>query len=53
MDETKVEGFFGTPEYFAPEIIKNQKYDYRIDWWTLGCLIYEIIYKVPPFKSDT
>ena len=30
--------------YFsAPEIIKNEKYSYSVDWWGVGCLIYEMI----------
>ena len=27
----------------APEIIKNEKYSYSVDWWGVGCLIYEMI----------
>lgn len=27
----------------APEVIKNERYSYGVDWWGLGCLIYEMI----------
>lgn len=27
----------------APEIIKNDRYSYGVDWWGVGCLIYEMI----------
>jgi surface protein len=32
----------GKYKYFAPEIIKNQKYDNKIDIYALGCIIYEL-----------
>ena len=31
----------GTPQYIAPEIIKNKGYDKTVDWWSLGVLMYE------------
>lgn len=27
----------------APEVIKNDRYSYGVDWWGLGCLIYEMM----------
>ena len=26
----------------APEVIKGERYRYAIDWWGLGCLVYEM-----------
>jgi serine/threonine protein kinase len=39
----------GTPEYMAPEIIKKDGHGKAVDWWCLGCLIYELVYGMPPF----
>ena len=33
----------GTPEYLAPEMIHGKQYDSAIDWWTLGCIVFEML----------
>lgn len=42
----------GTPQYLSPEIIKQQKYDYKTDIWGLGCVIYEICSLNPAFSGS-
>ena len=32
----------GTPQYLSPEICRQQKYDYKSDIWSLGCVLYEM-----------
>jgi serine/threonine protein kinase len=39
----------GTPEYLPPEILDNKGHDKSADWWTLGCLIYEMLTGSPPY----
>ncbi|KAI9320112.1 camp-dependent protein kinase catalytic subunit beta [Dichotomocladium elegans] len=42
----------GTPQYFAPEIIKSNGYSMAVDWWGMGVLIYEMIVGRPPFMEQ-
>ena len=36
--------FAGTPSFMAPEILKNQPYDEKVDIFSMGCVFYEIIF---------
>jgi len=42
----------GTPDYFAPELLKGVGHTTSLDWWTLGILIYELMTGVTPFQAD-
>mmetsp|Transcript_31695 Transcript_31695/g.80018 ORF Transcript_31695/g.80018 Transcript_31695/m.80018 type:complete len:799 (-) Transcript_31695:373-2769(-) len=41
----------GTPDYFAPELIKSAGHTVALDWWTLGILLFELLAGHPPFES--
>ena len=41
----------GTPEYFAPEMLKGQGYNQSVDWWAVGIICYEMVFGVTPFFS--
>lgn len=43
----------GTPEYMAPEILKGEEYDFAVDWWSLGCVIYDMMTGKPPFTGNS
>ena len=39
-------------ENYIPEIISNQSYDYRIDIWNLGIILYELTQLKHPFHDN-
>ncbi|KAJ3480825.1 hypothetical protein NLI96_g8075 [Meripilus lineatus] len=41
----------GTPDYLAPEIIGNARYNKSVDWYALGVLIFEMLSGLPPFHE--
>ncbi|ORZ24529.1 kinase-like domain-containing protein [Absidia repens] len=42
----------GTLEYIAPEILMGLDYDYVVDWWSLGILLYDMLTGSPPFTGQ-
>ena len=40
----------GTPQYLAPEILSDDGYDSSVDWWSLGCVMYEMLVGKAPFR---
>ena len=43
----------GTLEYMAPELLRKRDYDYTVDLWSLGVLLYEMLHGCSPFKGKT
>ena len=41
--------FIGTPYYFSPEMILKKKYNFKIDVWAIGIILYEICTLKKPF----
>ncbi|CAO3586207.1 unnamed protein product [Absidia cylindrospora] len=48
----RTNSFVGTLEYLAPEVIQGNGHSSSVDWWTLGILLYEMIYGFTPFKGS-
>ncbi len=42
----------GTPIYLAPEIIKEQGHDEKVDIWCIGVLLFELITGNVPFQGN-
>ncbi|THH18692.1 hypothetical protein EW146_g2355 [Bondarzewia mesenterica] len=41
----------GTPDYLAPEVINQSRYNKSVDWYALGVLIFEMLTGLPPFHQ--
>jgi serine/threonine protein kinase len=46
-----IPGYGGTIFYLAPER-EIQNYDYLVDVWSMGVVLYEITYEYHPWKFD-
>ena len=40
----------GTVQYLAPEILGEEGYNTAVDWWSLGCIFYEMLVGKFPFR---
>ncbi|KAI0850731.1 kinase-like protein [Daldinia vernicosa] len=45
--------YVGTPFYMSPEICAAERYTLKSDIWSLGCIIYELCAREPPFNAKT
>lgn len=42
----------GTPLYLAPELVRKEKYNSKVDIWAIGVLIYNLTTGSTPFSGD-
>ncbi|CAH1795012.1 unnamed protein product [Owenia fusiformis] len=43
--------FVGTAQYVSPEVLTSKKAYYSSDLWALGCIIYQLLSGLPPFRG--
>ncbi|CAB9509209.1 activated protein kinase catalytic subunit alpha-1 [Seminavis robusta] len=49
--EARASTICGTIEYMAPEMVARKGYGRAADYWSLGCIAYEMLNGLPPFRS--
>lgn len=45
----KTYSMVGTPAYIAPEVLLGRGHDKAVDYWALGCILYEMLEGSTPF----
>ncbi|TYH99420.1 serine/threonine-protein kinase ATG1t isoform X2 [Gossypium hirsutum] len=43
----------GSPLYMAPEVLQFQSYNEKVDMWSLGAILFELLNGHPPFRGRT
>nr|XP_020651541.1 serine/threonine-protein kinase Nek6-like [Pogona vitticeps] len=51
LEDTLASTFVGTPYYLSPELCEDLPYGPKADIWALGCVLFEMCARQPPFQS--
>jgi len=44
----------GSPHYMSPEVLSGEHgYGAEVDWWSLGCIFFELVTGSPPFVGES
>ena len=52
-DESRMFSLVGTEEYLAPETLQDRDVGYPADLWSLGVILYQMIFGETPFVGRT
>ncbi|KXJ94166.1 kinase-like domain-containing protein [Microdochium bolleyi] len=51
-DVNYAKSIVGSPDYMAPEVLRGEEYDSTVDYWSLGCMLFEALTGFPPFAGS-
>lgn len=43
----------GSPIYMAPEVLRGQNYTTKADIWSLGVVLYQMLFGICPYQSKS
>ncbi|GAA6011222.1 hypothetical protein JCM11491_006763 [Sporobolomyces phaffii] len=52
-DARYADSVVGSPDYMAIETLRGLEYSYSVDYWSLGCILFEFLAGFPPFSGAT
>lgn len=50
---SQVYSLVGTTDYIAPEVLLGQPYNQNVDFWSIGAIMYEMLFGYAPFAAET
>ncbi|KAK0464804.1 AGC/NDR protein kinase [Armillaria novae-zelandiae] len=51
-DPRYADSIVGSPDYMAPEVLRGKPYTFSVDYWSLGCILFEFLAGFPPFSGS-
>lgn len=52
-NEIEIEGAYGSPMYMSPECLQGYSYGLKSDLYSLGIILYELVYGQVPYSCQT
>ncbi|KAG7665221.1 uncharacterized protein J8A68_001277 [[Candida] subhashii] len=52
LEDQKRHSITGTAQYMAPEVLAGEEYDYAVDWWSLGCVAFDLLTGSAPYTGS-